>query len=237
MKAWFDEFHKALLDGSIPTDLIGAGKASAEEALAHYRYQHEVKIRESVESTLPSLVRHLNEEWNEVWKTFRTFHAPSPCSLDWYPQVFLNYYMTSTAPPPLKELARFEQAMDQHPWTHPKLLSVALESMDSDSRLILAPLDVHRFKAPVVKLYRGEEPETLDTPQDVLIWMRDDGVHFRVMQEWELKVLENVSRSIGEALEHAPEDEEEVSEFFTWLGKSSIIRKVITLSRENEEKA
>lgn len=236
MKAWFDEFHNALFDGSIPTDLIGAGEANAEEALAHYRYQHEVKIRESVESTLPALVRHLNVEWNEVWKIFRALHTPSPRSLDWYPQVFLNYYLASTAPLHLKELARFEQAMDQHPWTHSKLLPEAIEAMDSDCRLILSPLDVHRFKAPVVKLYRGEEPGTLDTPQDVLIWMREDGVHFRVMQGWELKVLENASRSIGEALEHAPEDTGGVSEFFTWLGKSSIIRQVITLSRENEEK-
>lgn len=227
MKEWFEKFHENLFGEDTGADLIGAGKASAAEAFDHYRYQHRVKTREAVEETFPSLLQHLGDEWIEVWRSFKKTLPHSPRSLNWYPAVFLEFYLKSDAPLPLKELARFEQAMDVHPWTHRKLTPVDLSGMTEESSLILSHLDLHTFAAPVTKMYNDESPSDLSEKEQVIIWLKADGVNFRHLQEWEVRVLKQVSLSVGEALEHAPDDEEAVGSFFKWLGESNLIRQVI----------
>ena len=227
MKDWFESFEKSLRGDAASSDLIGAGTSSADKAMAHYRYQHDTKIRQSVEDTFVKLVNYLDHDWEKVWGSFRSTNPKSPRSLDWYPQVFLDYYIQSDAASHLKQLARFEHAMDIHPWTHPKLSVISLAQMTSESCLILTHLDLHHFKAPVLPLYLKQSPTDLEEHQTVLFWMMEDGVHFRVMQEWELKVLKNVSHGIEEALEYAPQETEAVSSFFKWLGESGLIRQVL----------
>lgn len=227
MNQWFEHFASSLAGAEISSDLVGAGSALPQKALEHYRYQHETKIREAVESTFMKLVKSSGAQWAQTWKSFRETHPASPRSLDWYPQLFLDYYLSSQAPHHLKELARFEQAMDVHPWTHRCPAPVSLEGMTADSRLVIAPLDLHYFAAPVSELYQEEDGIDLTAAQNILLWMKDDGVHFRVMQEWELRVLENVLLGINEALEHAPQEPEAVGRFFKWLGESCLIRQVL----------
>lgn len=227
MKDWFEEFHRGLKSSTTPSDLVGAGKASAAEAFDHYRYQFRIKVKESVLETFPGTVKLLGEDWEYTWKKYLSREVPSPRSLDWVPEDFLNFFLETDADFHLKELARFELAMDIHPWTHPRLSRTSLEGMDEEASLVLAPLDLRFYQAPVTRLHQGLEYSDIAAPQNVLIWMRDDGLNYRVMQDWELKVLETLPSSVAEALEHAPEDEEAVSDFFRWLGESCLIRQII----------
>ncbi|MFL5785384.1 MAG: putative DNA-binding domain-containing protein [Bacteriovoracaceae bacterium] len=224
MKEWFDKFEETLRDGNPSSDLIGAGTSGAEKAMAHYRYQHRAKLREAVEDTFPVLVKRMGNEWNEVWNAFISQNKISPRSLDWFPEVFLNYFIKTDAPLWQKELARFEHRMDIHPWSN-RPLSPRLElEMDEDSCVHLGNHEIVRFKVGVTEIYR--DGEVKGGSESVLLWQKQDGVYFRAMKEWELNVLTKLSLGVGVALEEAPEDPEAVGEFFQWLGGSHLIQKI-----------
>ncbi len=227
MKSWFHQFHKDLKTQTLSTKLVGAGTSTPERAFAHYRYQHEIKIREATEETFSTLKEILGTEWNKVWQAFRESSPPSPRSLDYYSKVFLDWYRKTSAPLHHQELARFEYLMDIHPWTHESLDVLPLPELTEDTKLIVSPLDFHRFDAPVSALYRGHEVQNLTEKTIVLLWFNDGSVNFRQMESWELEVLKNLSRGLAVALESAPEDDEKVGAFFQWLGTSGLIRGIL----------
>ncbi len=78
-------------------------------------------MKEAVEDTFPKLLEKVGEDWENIWIAFWDQNKISPRSLDWFSEVFLNYFMTTSHPLWMKELARFEYRLDSHPWTHPAL--------------------------------------------------------------------------------------------------------------------
>ncbi|HXH74270.1 MAG TPA: putative DNA-binding domain-containing protein [Bacteriovoracaceae bacterium] len=224
MREWFDQFTSSLKGAVASRDLIGAGTANAEIAVDHYRYQHRAKVKEAIEDTFPELLRLLGKDWKGYWDEFWKTNPASPRSLDFYPEGFLNHFLMTNAPAHLKQLARFEHFLDIHPWTHGPLDVINLNTMCEESCLTLAPLDVRHFTAPVVGLYQEIENLDLNEEQQVIIWVTPKGTKFRVMQEWELKVMSQLHLGVGIALQEAPEDADAVSTFFQWLGKSGLIR-------------
>jgi hypothetical protein len=224
MKEWFDKFEETLCGQRPSADLIGAGTSSAERAMAHYRYQHSAKLREAVEDTFPVLLQRLGEEWNGVWKTFIAQNEISPRSLDWFAEVFLNYFVNTDAPLWQKELARFEHRLDIHPWSNRALRPRPELLPTEESCVHLGNHEIVRFKVNVAAIYHGGEVS--GGSESVLLWQKEDGVYFRAMKEWELNVLTKLSLGVGVALEEAPEDPEAVGEFFQWLGSSCLIQKI-----------
>lgn len=222
MKNWFSEFTEALKGNDPSPDLLGAGKNSGARVLQHYRWQHEAKIRESVEETFPELLRFLGKEWENIWENFWESAPASPRSLDWFPGVFLQYYLTSNAPLHLKELARFEGILDEYPWTHLSGEAPAGFVPDLSMKLSLSDHEIHRFEAPVSALYENTG-ESVDVRETLVIWMKSDGVYYRRLLPWEEAVFRKIPLGIEEALEEAPEDPEAVGEFFTWLGSSGLL--------------
>lgn len=224
MKSWFDTFTVALDGGEVSRDLIGAAKASAEMAIGHYRFQHQAKVRDAVEDTFPVLLKFLGEEWNNVWDNFWQQNEISPRSLDFFPEVFVNYFCKTNALLQLKELARFEHDLDIYPWTHGRLDPVENFQIQEDSRIDLGPFELKTYEASVTTLYTDETARALESEQ-VLLWMKGDAAHFRRMKGWELSVLQNLSKGVEKALEFASDDSEEVKSFFNWLGSSHLVRK------------
>lgn len=223
MKEWFDQFEACLRGSPASSDLIGAGTADADRAMGHYRYQYQAKQKEAVELTFPRLRKYLGEEWEMTWKTFHGQNDISPRSLDWYPEVFLNYFLSTTAPLWMKELARFEHRLDIHPWSH-RTLSLKAELVpDEESKIIPGNHEIISFAAPVVDLFY-ERRAPVDSPQTVLLWQKESGVYFRLMQSWELDVFQALPLGVERALQYAPEDPEAVGEFFRWLGSSCLIQ-------------
>jgi hypothetical protein len=213
MKDWFSR---------ITADLIGAGTATPEEAMAHYRYQHETKLKEAVEVTFPVLLKKLGPEWNGLWKAFREENKISPRNLDHFPEVFLNYFFTTSASTELKELARFEHRLDTHPWTHQTLPLKTDFTFAENSRIVLGSHEVISFSAPVTRMYDEKEPGT--DSETVLLWQKESGTFYRTLSAWELDVFLALPEGVEQALELAPEDPAVVSDFFQWLGSSCLIQ-------------
>ena len=222
--SWYADFEASLRGDQGSEDLVGAGTADAERSLKHYRYQHQAKLREAVEDTFPSLVKHLGESWRGEWKTFWQTMPECPRSLDYFGEVFLRYWQQSTATLELKELARFEYLMDIHSWTHKRLSVFPLEAMSEESKVILAPLAVHRFSTAVTQLY--EEKSFQSGEQSVLLWLREDGLRYRVLQDWEERILQRLHEGVSVALQEAPDDAEAIGAFFQWLGQSGLIQAI-----------
>lgn len=221
---WFTHFEASLRGEKIGGDLVGAGSADAERSFKHYRYQHQAKLREAVEETFPALVKKLGEAWPAEWKNFWLTNPQCPRSLDFFSEVFLKHWLQSTHSIELKELARFEYQMDIHPWSHQRLELIGLEGLTDEAKVIIAPLDIQHFSVPVTSLY--EEGPALSGEQNVLLWLREDGLRYRVLKAWEERVLRRLPEGVALALEEAPEDAEAVGEFFQWLGQSGLIRAI-----------
>ncbi|MFP5489933.1 MAG: putative DNA-binding domain-containing protein [Bacteriovoracia bacterium] len=221
---WFEQF-KLGMKGENPTlDLIGAKSASAQIALEHYRYQHQSKIREAIEETFPQTKIHMGEKWESLWTSFWESKPHSPRSLDFFGEVFLQFIMGNEKDLATCELARFEWAMEIHPWTHERLKVLPLPSMDEETKLVLAPLDIQEFSYPVMELYQTQEIGD-HASQRILFWMKESGLHFRRLTRWEEDVLKALPFGLGLALEHAPEDQEAVAAFFQWLGSSGLVQE------------
>jgi hypothetical protein len=223
MKNWFSEFEGCLKGDSPSADLIGGGRADSARAMAHYRYQHLAKMKEAVEVTFPALLRLLGDDWKKTWDLFWAQNETSPRSLDWFPEVFLNYFLSTSSPLWLKELARFEHHLDIHPWTHKPLSLKADLVPDEKSKVVIGHHEVLSFHAPVTELYR-ESFDDKETPELVLMWQKESGVFFRKMSDWEMRVFNSLDQGMGAALEHASDDPEAVGEFFRWLGSSCLIQ-------------
>lgn len=222
MNQWFEEYKKILQTGGGSLNLKGAGSASIEQAMEHYAYQHQAKIRGAIEATFPKLMEHMGEEWESCWKSFWDSRPASPRSLDFLPEVFLNYFLLTDHGNHLKDLVCLEQALDIFPWSHPKTVSAGLEGLNEESKISIGHFDVHRFSTPVVSLYSGDDLDKTESDV-VIIWQKEDGVRYRKVEEWEIDVLKSLSLGLMKALEKAPEDQEAVSEFFTWLGQSELV--------------
>ncbi len=222
MKDWFSQFEASLNGKNASTDLVGAGSADRDSAVAHYRFQHRAKKQEAVEETFPMLLKYFGEEWSQVWGAFLKQNEHSPRNLDWFPEVFLSYYLTTDAPLEMRELARFEHRMDVHPWNHPALTVQEGLTFSEESCLQLGKYEVLPFLAPVIDLYEEE----IKSCQEVtlILWQKEDGTYYRAMKDWELNVLQKLSAGVGLALEQACDDEKEVAEFFQWLGSSCLIQ-------------
>lgn len=220
--SWFADFEVSLRGDKGSEDLVGAGSADAERSLRHYRYQHQAKLREAVEETFPVLVKKLGAAWNLEWQDFWQTNPICPRSLDFFPGVFLQHWVQTSIPIELKELARFEYLMDVHPWTHERLSVSPLEALGEDSKIILAPLDIQHFSVSVTNLY--EEKPLVAGRQTVLLWLREDGLRYRALEDWEEKVLQRLSEGVDVALAEAPEHPEAISSFFQWLGQSGLIQ-------------
>lgn len=225
MKDWFSQFEACLDGDKAPGDLIGAGTATSERAMGHYRFQHQAKYREAVEDSFPVLLRLSGAEWDGIWKNFWAQNEASPRSLDWVSETFVNHFLKTPAPESLKELARFELALDSHSWSH-KILPLRSDlTISEDCQVILGNYEVVSFSAPVTEIYSGDA-DSGSGPQTVLIWHKNDDVFYRAMKDWELDVLTHLGDGVGEALEFAPEDAEAVGEFFRWLGSSHLIQGI-----------
>ncbi len=216
---WFEDFSQ----GVASVDLIGAGSASAAEALAHYQYQHQAKMQEAVEETFPVFKRMKNSEWKDLWKKFWDSKPSSPRSLDYLGEEFLEFMKGHHALE--AELVRFEWRLETLPWSIKRLPAGDLSGLSGDSRLELHRYEVEDFKTPITKIYEEENWQT-GTGERVLFWMKESGVHYSSMEEWELVVLAQLPSGVETALASAPEDEQKVSEFFQWLGQSGLVKAV-----------
>lgn len=226
MGNWFYKLESMLSNGEvISDDLIGAGQATAKRAIAHYRYQQKEKVKEAIEDTFPVLKKLVGEDWSSLVESFYSTNQNSPRSLDFISKVFLNHIQNLTWPVYWKELARFEYCLEIHPWSHRQYYPIPLDSLSEESKLVLDPLDFQIFRAPVVEFYEGIEVSNLEQNEEVLIWMNGGVVHYKKMEEWEIRVLAILSEGIIKAVEYAP-DEKKATEFFTWLGTANLIREL-----------
>lgn len=225
MNNWFENFKQAVTSGSALSDIKGAGNASAETALGHYRFQHEAKVKEAIADTFPVLLSYLKQEWDEIWNSFWKQNTVSPRSLDFFPEVFLTFFLSESFAPRLQELARFEFHLEIFPWTHTSLWPVQVGDLQENSRLELGPFEIRNYTYQVTELYDGSEEE-VSHPETILLWMKGDSVNYRVMKDWEIKVLQNLPQGMNEALEFASENAQEVTDFFQWLGTSNLIRQI-----------
>lgn len=223
MKNWFSDFEACLNGGKASSDLVGAGSADSERAMAHYRFQHQAKMKEAVEVTFPALLRHLGESWQDIWLAFWNQNDISPRSLDWFPEVFMKYFQTTSAPLWQKELARFEHHLDVHPWSHKTLSLYSSSTLSETSKIIMGNHELITFQTSVTQSYEENAPEEF-RPETVLLWQKESGVFYRTMNEWELKVFTHLPMGVEVALEFAPEDPEAVGDFFKWLGSSHLIQ-------------
>lgn len=220
---WFEQFKLAMKGENPASDLIGAKNTNALIALEHYRYQHESKIRDAIEETFPQTKLYMGDKWESLWISFWESKPPSPLSLDFFGEVFLNFMLNQVNDLATRELARFEWAMEIHPWAHERLKVFALPAMNEETKLVLYPLDIQEFSYPVMELYQSEEIGELKS-QRILFWMKESGLHFRRLNPWEEDVLKALPFGLGVALEHAPDDQESVAAFFQWLGSSGLVQ-------------
>lgn len=222
---WFEDFEASLRGKKASGDLVGAGSADAERSLKHYRYQHQAKLREAVEETFPMLVKTLHDSWSGEWNAFWQTRPECPRSLDYFSEVFLQYWLKRDVALELKELARFEYQMDIHPWTHQRLSLMPLAGLGEESKVSLAPLDVQKFAVEVTRFY--EEKAFEHKEENVLLWLREGGLRYRVLQSWEEQILRRLPEGVAVALEAAPDDAEAIGEFFQWLGQSGLIQSIV----------
>lgn len=229
MKNWFEHFDEMLRGHDIAQSLglIGAAEADMQAVLKHVRYQFKSKTKEAVEETFPKTIEKLNKDkWNEVWSQFEKKNSTSTRSLNSFPKIFLDFFQTTDAPHSLKELMKFEWALEIHPWSHRRLSPINIEGMELSENIIieLPELDIQTFQAPVVALYQGHEVLDDREIQQVVIWFPSDGIKFYAADTWEVKILENLQTGLGNALQYAPDDTALVGQFFQWLGRSGLIR-------------
>ncbi len=217
--SWFKQFAQ----GTPSSDLIGAGEASAAEALAHYQYQHQAKMREAVEETFPVFKRLKGSEWKNLWRDFWESKPHSPRSLDYLGAEFLKFMERKN--PKEAELVRFEWVLETLPWSTKRLPAGDLSALSADSKLELHAYMVEKFTTAVTESYESESWGS-GAGETVLFWMKESGVRYSVMQNWELAVLTHLPQGVGMALEYAPDDEALVSEFFQWLGQSGLVKAV-----------
>ena len=229
MTNWFEHFDQMLRGQEIDQSLglIGAAEADMQTVLRHVRYQYKSKTKEAVEETFTKTLEKLNKDkWNEVWSLFEEKNSTSTRSLNSFPKIFLDFFQTTDAPHALKELMKFEWALEIHPWFHRRLSPTNIEGMELSENIIieLSALDIQTFQAPVVALYQGHEVFDDQEIQQVVIWFPSEGVKFYAAEAWEVKILENLQIGLGNALQYAPEDTAQVGQFFQWLGRSGLIR-------------
>ena len=221
---WFDEFTRGLRGEKVSLALRGAGTADATRAMAHYRFQHEAKYREAVEDHFPVTRRLLGEGWERCWRAFWQAGPGSPRSLDFVAQVFLDQVSArGEVDARLKELMRFEQRLELLPWHLLELAPAPWGGWDESTTLQLAPHEVHVFAHPVSRSYQ-EEALATGPGETLILWLSGAQVRYRVMAPWELAVLRALPQGLEAALEQAPEDADEVSAFFQWLGGSGLVR-------------
>jgi hypothetical protein len=223
MKEWFSNFKTSMFGDFASSDLIGAGNSSPEEALDHYRFQHEEKIKETVESTFSELVQRLDDQWGPFWDDFWKTRPLSPRSLDFYPQLFLHYVLSSELPSQLQELTQFEHILDTYSWSHAPVKPCSLENLSGQSRILLGEYELIDFKTPVIETFLNTPTDLTQDGYKVLFWLTNKGVEFRAMKPWEIEVLKRLDQGIGHALESAPEDPEAVNALCHWLASSGLI--------------
>lgn len=224
MSEWFKSFASGLQGGDASSDLVGAGKSSREKAMAHYKFQYEIKIHDAVKETFPRTVSCLGEDkWNELWPKYlskkNTFR-----SLDYYGKDFSEFLQSSDVSEEIKNLIKFEEALDSYPWTHENLNSCPMPSFDEESKLILGDHLVMNFSTHVTSLY--EDGEATFLPQSVIIWIKDEKLLYRDMDQWEVQLLHELKQNVGEALANCSASVSELESFFKWLGSSFLIRSV-----------
>lgn len=225
---WFHYFKDSILNESKASDdLIGANGSLAEVSLEHYRFQHQQKIKEAVEATYPILVKKLGSEWNMAWNNFWGSRPHSPRSLDFYPDVFLDYFQNQDAPLALKELAFFERAIDTYSWNHVPIKACSIAEISASSIIELTDYDILEFRTPVIDSFNELPLEKIETKKyHTMIWITHDGVEFRYLEYWELSLLKKLNEGIGIALEGLDRSEEEVISFFRWLAGAGLILKI-----------
>lgn len=228
MKGWFDNFTAALEGSGPSSDLIGAGAASASEAISHYRYQHQIKIQETIESSFSVLRERFPDIWDELWEEFWSSGPASPRSLDFFPDVFLEYVLASPAANHFKDLAKFERCLEKYSWTNTSRPHCSLEAISGESKLELCLFEVWKFSTPVIGRYEGQDADCLRA-STVMVWISEKGVQYRETEAWEIDVLKHLDLGINRSLEWAPEEPEKVSLFFQWLGSSGMVVSIIDL--------
>jgi len=222
---WFEQFIDSLQGKQASLDLQGAALASSEQAMRHYRFQHQAKVREAIEDTFFITKKILGNNWEDIWNQFWMIPHETPRSLDYVSEVFLKFLNAQDYQLELRELARFEYLMDIHPWTHESLPKFSIASLTDSSQIILHPLDIHEFKTPVSTAY-DQEIFLEGSPEKVLFWMTETGVHFRKMEVWELDILQNLDKGIQVALDDLEINADSLSDFFKWLGESNLVREI-----------
>lgn len=220
---WFDAFHDSLANGKSSPDLIPAGKLSQDEALEQYRYQYRAKVLDSLEESFPALKISLGEAWSETLEGFLKTNT-SFRSLDWYPKGFEEYLSTLPLSQEKKELCRFEGLLDRYAWKHGKQDLVPELSFDENSCLLIGEYVIEAFSVHITALYEGETPE--QRGQELIIWQKNGGTHFKEISDWERRLFEKMGSGLGEALLELDRSEAELMEFFSWLGGSGLIRGV-----------
>lgn len=229
MTHWFESFNQMLKGQKVDLGLglIPAANADMDVVVRHILYQFKSKTKEAVEETFPETIEKMSlEKWESVWREFIESNSSSPRSLDNFPKVFLDYFQTTDAPHALKELMKFEWAIEIHPWVYERLEMVDLEGMELSDELVIevAPLDIQTFNAPVLALYQGSEVFDDMAQQQVLFWFNQAGIQFYALDSWERNILENLKNGLTTALTFAPDDTQSVGAFFQWLGRSGLIR-------------
>ncbi|MBY0515708.1 MAG: DNA-binding domain-containing protein [Bacteriovoracaceae bacterium] len=226
MSQWFAQFAQSIKGSDPSEDLIGAGSANASQAMAHYRFQHQAKIRDAIEESYPSLISRLGKkEWNGVWREFWKTNSHSPRSLDYISEVFLNYLDQTALSSQLKALAKFELRLESFPWTHEACVLKPIAELSDHSKLDLGPYEIVEFSCNVIDFYQDSDVPELKT-HHIIFWLKDDGVNFRIMEQWERKVLALLPQGVETALRDLDVSEMALSEFFQWLGQSSLIQEV-----------
>lgn len=220
---WFRTFSAAMAKGEAVSGLRGAMGVSGERALAHYRHQHEAKVREAIEESFPESKRHLGTAWDQLWQRFWESRPASPRSLDFFSEVFYAFVTGQQLPLSARELLRFEWVMERHPWHHERLELREFPELGEDTRLKLAPLDVHEFSVDVIAHYENTQPREVSR-QRVVFWLKEPGLYYRELRDWEAELLAKLPHGLATALEGLTADEDEVQKFFQWLGSSGLVR-------------
>lgn len=225
MDKWFKSFSESYCMARVSTDLIGAGTASGEKAMDHYRYQHQTKIRECIIATFPVFTKLLGEALELTWKSFWATNPVSPRSLDHYPEVFLLYFVGTDAPVEMKDLLKFEHILDTYPFRNEEVVPCTLETLSEESKLQLSYYEIHDFDSSVIHFYETGVSET-EKPTKVIFWLTSHGVQYRSMEDWELNVMDHLHHGVGTSLQYAPQNEARITDFFRWLGQSGLIKIV-----------
>ncbi len=220
---WFRDFSAAMVEEKSLAGLRGAMDVSGERALRHYRHQHEAKVREAIEESFPETKRLLGGDWELLWQRFWASRPASPRSLDFFSEVFYGFVTGQELALSARELLRFEWAMEQHPWHHEGLEPRAFPELGEDTRLAIMPLDLHEFSCDVIALYEDTEPSGVSC-QRVVFWLKDTGLYYRELRDWEHELLAKLPLGLATALEGVAADESEVQNFFQWLGSSGLVR-------------